>query len=299
MDPDTASLPLWTKAANVLAPLTVEFIGTFFLVASIGFNSLNNVPAAYLAPFGIGFTLVVVVFAGGHISGAHYNPAVTLAVWVSRRKKISGLDAIMYVLTQVFAAFMGGLFYWAIKQDTFLVEPAAGVDDGRAFAVEVVWTFLLATVVLQTATTETQAGNSFFGLSIGLTVAAGAITVGPISGGVFNPAVGTGVLVVHALRLQDSDHLQNLWIYWVGPLLGGLLAGINFWFTNRREFHEPGQDMGSEHLFSADVRSVADVSAQKREGGKILKDIIKREMTASFSSPDELSPMINSHDNEG
>jgi len=226
----------------VLAPFVAEFIGTFFLVASIGLNSLHGTT---LAPFGIGLTLLVLVFSFGHISGTH--------------------------------------------------------GDGRAFFLEMLWTFLLATVVLQTATTATQAGNSFFGLSIGFTVVAGAITAGPVSGGVFNPAVGIGVLVVNAISEGDGSDLKYLWLYTLGPLVGGLLAGVIFWFTNRREFHGEDYDGSPEtHLYATDVQSIADVSAQKREGGKIIKGIIKKEIThlggrrnSDYNSPDESEPMIN------
>jgi len=281
----------------VLAPFVAEFIGTFFLVASIGLNSLHGTT---LAPFGIGLTLLVLVFSFGHISGAHFNPAVTLAVWLSRRRKISALDAGIYVVVQVTAAFIAGLFYWLIEEGTFVVKPGTH-GDGRAFFLEMLWTFLLATVVLQTATTATQAGNSFFGLSIGFTVVAGAITAGPVSGGVFNPAVGIGVLVVNAISEGDGSDLKYLWLYTLGPLVGGLLAGVIFWFTNRREFHGEDYDGSPEtHLYATDVQSIADVSAQKREGGKIIKGIIKKEIThlvgrrnSDYNSPDESEPMIN------
>ena len=112
---------------------------------------------------------------------------------------------------------------------------------------EVVWTFLLATVVLQTGTTATQAGNSFFGLAIGFTVLAGALGVGPFSGGVFNPAVGTGPTILDAIR-HGADAFDYIWIYWVGPLLGGLLAGANFWFTNYDTEYVPLYDR--EHHFA-------------------------------------------------
>jgi aquaporin Z len=272
-----------TKACQILAPFIIEFIGTFFLVLAVGFNSILQNP---LAPFGIGCTLMVAIFLGGHISGAHYNPAVTLAVALTRREKISTWDAVIYIFIQVCASFVAGLFYWVITDQTFEIAPNPAYSEAKAWAVELFWTFLLASVVLQVATTETQAGNSFFGLAIGFTVVAGAITVGPISGGVFNPAVGTGPLLVHAIHEKSGTTLKYLWIYWCGPMLGGLLAGSLFWLTNRGEFHDGSAvEDGDEHLFAPEVKSIADVSAHKREGGKIIKHLVRRSVSIAPGRP--------------
>jgi len=214
---------------------------------------------------------------GGHISGGHYNPAVTLAVAITRRGKISVLTAFIYICVQLLAAFVAALMSWAILDNTFHPSPGPGHSDVRATVAEAVWTFLLATVVLQCATTATQAGNSFFGLAIGFTVLAGAIGVGPISGGVFNPAVGTGPTIVDAIN-RGSDALDDLWIYWVGPLLGGMIAGAVFWFTNYSTEFLPVYD--AEHqkeatsLFSPEaVPSLADKSA---EVSKVTRKFEKR-----------------------
>ncbi len=172
---------LFEKVCRIMAPFITEFIGTFFLTMSIGFNLINTARRdlfAMQAALGIGGTLMASVYAGGHISGAHYNPSVTLAVWLSRRNKITTLDAAIYVLFQICGAFFAALFQWGILHETFRITPASEVNAGEAMVVEWFWTFLLCTVVLQTATTAPQAGNSFYGLAIGFTVLSGIVSVG-------------------------------------------------------------------------------------------------------------------------
>jgi aquaporin Z len=166
----------------------IEFIGTFFLVLAVGCTVLGKVP---LAPLAIGVTLMVMIYAGGHISGGHYNPAVTLAVFV--RGKISRNDAVGYWVAQVVGGLLGAL------AARYLVNPAkvtALSPSGRevivALLAEALFTFALAFVVLNVATSSDQPRNDFYGLAIGFTVVAGAFAVGGLSGGAFNPAVAVG-----------------------------------------------------------------------------------------------------------
>lgn len=178
---NTQQAEVFEKVCRILSPFVVEFLGTFFLTLSIGFNLINTVRKdlfAMQAALGIGGTLLASVYAGGHISGAHYNPSVTLAVWLSRRNKITTLDAALYVMVQLCGSFFAALFQWGILHETFRITPAAEVNAGEAMVVEWFWTFLLCTVVLQTATTAPQAGNSFYGLAIGFTVLSGIVSVG-------------------------------------------------------------------------------------------------------------------------
>jgi aquaporin Z len=200
----------------------VEFIGTFFLVLTIGCNVLGG---NAVAPLAIGLALAVMIFAGGHISGAHYNPAVTLAVTV--RGKCSPADAVPYVIFQVIgaaaAAFTAKYLYAdAAAKVAAAAAKAAPLATGPAFVAELLFTFALAWVVLNVATSKDTANNSFYGLAIGGTVLAGAFSVGSISGGAFNPAVAVGAALMGLIQWG------NIWIHLVADLLGGLLAAIAF-----------------------------------------------------------------------
>lgn len=201
--------------------LLTEFIGTFFLVLTVGLTVLNGTA---MAPLAIGSSLMVMVYMGGHISGGHYNPAVTLAVLV--RGAMERRDVVPYWAAQVAGALAAAAIVQAVAGSTF--APAPGADSGTlaAVLVEVLFTFALALVVLNTATADETAGNSYFGLAIGFTVMVGAFAGGGISGGAFNPAVGTGPILWSAI--SGGGSLGNLWLYLVGPLLGGWLAGIVF-----------------------------------------------------------------------
>jgi aquaporin Z len=176
----------------------VEFIGTFFLVFTVGACVINP-GAGVIPPLAIGFSLMIMVFAGGHISGAHYNPAVTVAV--ALRGRLPASEVPSYILAQLAGAvFAGGAVY-------FLKGPAApdaAETDymlGQLVLAEFLFTFALAYVVLNVATAKGTAGNSFYGLAIGSTVMVGAFAVGPISGGYFNPAVATGGLYLGLLSV--------------------------------------------------------------------------------------------------
>ena len=209
--------------------LSSEFIGTFFLCFSIALSAGHG---ADLAPLAIGATLMVMIFALGHVSGAHFNPAVTVAVGI--RGKIAWSEAIFYIIAQLIGAFVaGGVAYGVLndfetcfagkipcKEGGYPSKPD-DVGAGFALVVEAIWTFALVTVVLNTATTKAQENNSFFGLAIGLTVFAGAVSAGKISGGAFNPAVGTGLPAVHGIG-------KDIWIYWLGPMTGACSAALVF-----------------------------------------------------------------------
>src|ERR1700754_167519 len=164
--------------------LVVELIGTFFLVFTVGASVRTGTA---LAPLAIGAVLMVMIYAGGHISGGHYNPAVTMGALVRRR--IGPGEAVGYWIAQIVAGVIGRA----------VVNPAAvstltltGHAEAAAAVVELLVTFALCYVMLNVATSKDQPGNGFFGLAIGFTVTAGAFAVGGISGGVFNPAVALG-----------------------------------------------------------------------------------------------------------
>ena len=198
-----------------------EFIGTFFLVLTIGCTVIPGA-AGVIPPLAIGAALMVMIFAGGHVSGAHFNPAVTTAVFI--RGRCDAKDVIPYWVAQVAAGIAAAL------TATFLVgksgTPMEITNVPAALVAEFLYTFALAYVVVNSATAKGTSGNSFYGLAIGFTVLTGAFAVGGISGGAFNPAVAVGAAV---MKLQS---FSNIWIHIVADLAGGLVAGLAFKFLN-------------------------------------------------------------------
>lgn len=200
-----------------------ELIGTFFLVLSIGLAVTNGTS---LAPITIGATLMVMVYMGGHVSGGHYNPAVTLGVCL-RGALLPG-ELVPYWVAQFVGALLAAVSLRYLTGDTFAPAPAADATALQALVAEFFYTFALVLVVLNTATSSKTEGNSYYGLAIGFTVAVGAATAGPISGGAFNPAVGVGPALVQ--QMFGLGALGNVWIYLVGPLAGGAVAALVFAF---------------------------------------------------------------------
>jgi len=194
-----------------------EFIGTFFLVLTIGCTVVGN-GAGALAPLAIGSALMVMIFAGGHISGGHFNPAVTLGVWL--RGKCESKDVAPYMIAQIVAGVLAALVVKFLKSgaEVTAMQPATL----PALLAEFLFTFALVYVVLNAATAKGTAGNSFYGLAIGFTVMVGAFSVGNISGGAFNPAVAVGISVM------GLSAWPNIWIYLVGNFAGGALAAFTF-----------------------------------------------------------------------
>jgi len=198
----------------------MEFIGTFFLVLVAGLSG---------NPLAVGAVLTAMVYMGGHISGAQYNPAVTLAVWLKGAQ--SGRQSLAYAATQLMAGTLAACVYYAIVGQFMIVAPSPNTSFGSALLVEMLFTFALASVVLHVAVTKATAGNHYFGLAIGSVVAAGAFVAGPISGGAFNPAVGLGPLLSHAASLPQ--HGTQLALYIAGPLLGAVVAALVYRNTEK------------------------------------------------------------------
>jgi aquaporin Z len=204
--------------------MLIEGIGTFFLVLVVGLTVIAP-GAGMMAPLAIGATLMVMVYAGGHISGGHYNPAVTLAVWL--RGKCPAKDVPAYMGAQLAGAVLAAVAAGWLRQDSTVtpMEPAVL----PALLAELLFTFALAFVVLNVATAKKTAGNSYFGLAIGFTVTAGAYAAGSISGGAFNPAVAVG------LTLLGLSAAGDLWIFLAANLAGGALAALAFRAVNPRD----------------------------------------------------------------
>ncbi|MFO1476276.1 MAG: MIP/aquaporin family protein [Verrucomicrobiota bacterium] len=198
-----------------------EFIGTFFLVLTIGMTVISP-GADALAPLAIGSALMIMVYAGGHVSGGHYNPAVTLAVWLRGRCPKS--DVVPYWISQVLGAGLAAMITMFLKGDP-TVTPGE-IKLFPALVAEVVGTFALAYVVLNTATAKGTAGNSNYGLAIGFTVMTMAFALGAVSRGAFNPAVAVGITTMHLAKASE------LWLYLAGDFAGGALAALVFKFVN-------------------------------------------------------------------
>ena len=198
-----------------------EFIGTFFLVLTIG-CAVMATGTGGIPPLAIGSALMVMVYAGGHVSGAHYNPAVTLAVFL--RGRCPAGDVLPYMGAQVAAALAAAMVASFLRPD--YVATAVSTDAARVAVAEVLFTFALAYVVLNVATSKDTQGNSFYGLAIGFTVLTGAFAVGDISGGAFNPAVAVGAAALGFITWP------NLWLHLVADLAGGALAAVTFKMLN-------------------------------------------------------------------
>ena len=198
--------------------VAVEFIGMFLFVFTVGMaTEPRNHAGALLAPIAIGSVLMVLVFAGGHVSGGHYNPAVSTAVLVRGRMKVH--EYIAYLITQFLAAVLAGLLVRGIGGREVA---GATASTGKMIVVELLFTFALAYVVLNVATAKGTAGNSFYGLAIGFVVVVGAISVGWISGAAFNPAIALGATIFGAFPWS------HIWIYIVADLAGAIVAAWAF-----------------------------------------------------------------------
>jgi aquaporin Z len=198
-----------------------ELIGTFYLVLTIGGTVLLGA-AGVIPPLAIGSALMVMVYAGGHISGGHYNPAVTLGVWI--RGRLAGKDVLPYMAFQVIGALLAAAVVRYFKAGTATVPMT--LRAGPALVDEFLFTFALVYVVLNVATAKATSGNSFYGLAIGFTVMVGAFAVGSVSGGAFNPAVAVGTTAMGLVAWN------RLWIFLVANFAGGAAAAFTFRAVN-------------------------------------------------------------------
>ena len=198
-----------------------EFIGTFFLVLTIGLTVIGG-GAGVIPPLAIGAALMVMIYAGGHISGAHYNPAVTVAVLI--RGKVNVADVVPYILAQLAGAALATVVVKFLRTGVAVTPMVPNV--GPALLAEFLFTFALAYVVLNAATAEGTSGNSFYGLAIGMTVMTGAFAVGDISGGAFNPAVALGI------SMLGLSSWENIWIYLAANFSAAVFAAIIFNLIN-------------------------------------------------------------------
>ena len=205
----------------------VEFIGAFFLVLTVGLTGLPQSYTGVIPPLAIGSVLMVMIYAGGHISGGHFNPAVTLAVWL--RGRCDTKDVVPYMGAQFLAALAAGVTA-VYCRNYYPDQPVKyDLDIPRYLILEFLFTFALCWVVLNAATSKDHPNNSFYGLAIGFTVLVGAFAAGPVSGGAFNPAVALG-LATMGLKIW-----VHLWVYLVANFAGGAVAGILFKTLNPQD----------------------------------------------------------------
>jgi aquaporin Z len=199
----------------------IELIGTFFLVLVIGLTG---------NPMAISAVLMAMIYMGGHVSGAHYNPAVTLSFFL--QKKIDTKDAGMYVIFQIIGSLTVALFCFWITGNTFAPSPNPSSSLLAALSIEIIFTFALVLVILNVAISKRALGNNYFGLAIAFTVLAAAFAGGGISGGAFNPAVGFGPCLIDTM-VGGNSSLSNVWLYIVGPIVGAILGSYVFSFTEK------------------------------------------------------------------
>lgn len=201
----------------MLRKVVVEVIGTFFLVLTIGLVVIEPGAGAF-APLAIGCVLVALVYAGAHVSGAHYNPAVTLGVYLRGRARAAEIGP--YWAAQSVGAVLAFAAVRGLRPGA-AVQPIAP-EVGPALLAELLFTFALVYVILNVATAAGNEGNSHYGLAIGFTVTAGAYAVGGVSGAAFNPAVAVGI------TLLGISPLGNLWIYLAANFAGAAAAALLF-----------------------------------------------------------------------
>jgi aquaporin Z len=214
-----AAVPTW---ATEIRKYAVEAIGSFFLTFVVVVSVLSH---STFTPLAAGAALMVMIYAGGHISGGHYNPAVTMGALV--RGRIGPVEAVGYWTAQVAGGVVAGWIGRAVVNPPAVTTlTLSGHTEAAAAVVELVGTFALSYVMLNVATSKDQPGNGFFGLAIGFTVAAGAFAVGGISGGVFNPQVALGGATAGVFAWS------TIWVYVVVQLGAGVIAGLAFLLLN-------------------------------------------------------------------
>lgn len=228
-----------------MAKYFCEFIGTAYLVLFIKLAVPSGSPATALV---IGLGLGIWIFNTGHISGGMHNPSVTMAV-MARNIPGSGFQLrsdywhiFMYLLCQYLGGIVGGLCAWVIGgEESAAVYPTvfqlpAHYDDGfrlfQAFFGEFLFTFLLTSTVIYTATDKRVSGNNYFGMQIGLTLSVSIVCIGRISGSAINSAVWLGCVIPAIATGQVQHNLSDAWIYWVATLLAGLVSGLLFNLLN-------------------------------------------------------------------
>lgn len=245
--------PTTVRTLKGLSPYIMEFIGTFFLSLVVNCALMNpnwklndddpsggNVPsyASVFAPIAIGCALLITVYMGGHISGGHYNPAVSLAVYLSGREQLAVNSLLFYWVNQFLGGSLAGMIaYGLFKNSPYDAFTYYKHGTGRIFGAEWLGTLLLCLVVLHVGTTKKISGNYFFGLAIGFTLIAAGVSVGQISGGAFNPAVASSVFI--CCNLDSRAITKGAYAYYLAQFFAALIAPLIYFLTNiGEEYYE-------------------------------------------------------------
>jgi len=212
--------------------LVSEFIGTFFLVLTVGLNVLAKSPAPV---WSIAASLMCMIFALGSCSGGHFNPAVTLAVILAGRDKCKASDGAAYMGVQILAGVCAAYTYAAMHHGkTFALQPGKGFNFGHAAAAEIIATFTLCFVVLSVATIKSPL-SEYFGLAIASCVTAGGYAIGAVSGGSLNPAVSVGI---SSAQIINGGLFYNCLIYSLFEFIGAAIAAGVFHVVRPEEYEK-------------------------------------------------------------
>jgi aquaporin Z len=219
-------------ALMALASMIIsEFLGTFFLVLTVGLNVLGSSKAG---AFSIAAALMSMIYALGNVSGAHFNPAVTLAIVLSGRGKMEGGFGMagVYMITQIVAGCVAGTVYQALRGAAFSLGPQGKFVWGQVAVAEVMFTFVLCFVVLSVATTA-KPSKDMFGLAIGSCVTVGGCAIGAISLGSLNPAVSFGIDTANAVK---GGPWMNCLVYTAFEFIGAIMAAGVFYLVRPSEY---------------------------------------------------------------
>jgi len=220
------------NVGSIASSLTSEFLGTFFLVLTVGLNVTHKSPAG---AFSIAASLMCMIYALGNVSGAHFNPAVTIAIFLSGRGKAGGLaKAGMYMGVQILGGIMAGFCYAGLTGMAFPLGPGGKFGWGQVAFAEFMFTFVLCFVVLSVATTKTPS-KDMFGLAIGSCVTVGGCAIGAVSGGSLNPAVSFGI---DAADLVKGGLFSNCIVYSACEISGAAVAALVFYATHPSEYRK-------------------------------------------------------------
>lgn len=203
-----------------------ELIGTFLFCLFICLTSMGS--HVVWAPWVGGLVLASLIYANGHISGAHLNPMVTLSLFLRGKVNLNMVPT--YILTQLGGGALAALISMLLinKVPTQVVEDLS-TKTLEAILSEFLGSLAIAYVILNVTTSKNTQGNDYYGIAIGLSYAAVSSAFGEISGGILNPALAL------AVGITKLSSFSNLWIYWVGQFLGGVMAAVLFLFINGKD----------------------------------------------------------------